>query len=96
LGSALPKTVEAGTENGPEYAIAGYFLSLMDKARAVAVAVRAGRFCQANCVRSIPLHFENVLLAAAPRNQAGAIRFNSFFNSSPTWKNVKHFNFKSF
>jgi hypothetical protein len=83
-GSALPKTVETGTKNGPKYAIARHFLPYVDKAYTVALAVCARHLCQPNCVRSIPLHFENVLLAAALKRRAGAIRFHSFSNSRST------------
>jgi hypothetical protein len=42
-----------------------YFFPFMDKTQAVTVTSAARFFSQADCVRSIPLHLENVLLAVA-------------------------------
>jgi hypothetical protein len=42
----LPKTVETGAKNRPEYAIAWRFPSIMDKAHTEALAVLARRLCQ--------------------------------------------------
>jgi hypothetical protein len=64
VGNTIPKTVVAGPKNGSEYALARYFSPFMDETKAVTVANAARFFGQTNCVRSIPLHFENVLPAA--------------------------------
>jgi hypothetical protein len=64
VGNTIPKTVVAGPKNGPEYALARYFSPFMDETKAITVANAARFFSQTNCVRSIPLHFENVLPAA--------------------------------
>ncbi|MBZ5620862.1 MAG: hypothetical protein LAQ69_19355 [Acidobacteriia bacterium] len=57
IGGAFPKTVQAGTKSGPEYAIAGHFSSGTDKSCAVSMTVKARDSGNANCARSIPLHF---------------------------------------
>jgi hypothetical protein len=63
-GGAVPETGEAGPKNGPKNAIAWRGLRLVDYARPVAFAILARFGRQPNRIRSIPLHFENVLLDA--------------------------------
>jgi hypothetical protein len=63
-GGAVPETAEAGPKNGPKDAIAWRCLRLVDNARPVAFAILARFSRQPNRIRSIPLHFENVLLDA--------------------------------
>jgi hypothetical protein len=77
----LPKTVETGPKNRPKYAIARRFLSVMDKAHAEALAVRARRLCQPYRVRSAPLHDENVLLWRQPLRKGAAS--TAFSNLAP-------------
>jgi hypothetical protein len=61
---AVPEAAEAGPKNGPKDAIAWRCPGLVDNARPVAFAVLACFRRQPNRIRSIPLHFENVLLDA--------------------------------
>jgi hypothetical protein len=63
-GGAVPETGEAGPKNSPKDAIAWRCLRLVDNARPVAFAILACFSRQPNRIRSIPLHFENVLLDA--------------------------------
>jgi hypothetical protein len=63
-GGAIAETGKTGPKNGPKDAIAWRFSSLVDNARPVAFAILACFSRQPNRIRSIPLHFENVLLDA--------------------------------
>jgi hypothetical protein len=62
---ALPKAAIASTKNGSKDAIARRFRSSEDRAHTVTVTETAGGFGKPNYVGSLPLHFVNVLLAAA-------------------------------
>ena len=88
VGNAIPETVVAGPKDGPEYAMAWYFSPFMDETKAVTVASAARFFGQTNCVRSIPLHLENVLLRRALKCGSGR-RQITVTNSSPARKFVK-------
>ena len=65
---AVAETGEAGPKNGPKDAIAWRSFRLVDNARPVAFAIFARFSRQPNRIRSIPLHFENVLLDADFKN----------------------------
>jgi len=56
-GSAFAKTIETGSKNGPEYAIARVFLAAHDT-RPLSIAETASGPGKAYRVGSVPLHFD--------------------------------------
>ena len=64
FGDAFAETVVTSPEDCAEDAITGYFLVTADKSNAVTRTVRARISGYPDCIRSVPMHLENVLLAA--------------------------------
>jgi hypothetical protein len=91
-GGTIPEAVQAGPKNGPKNAVARRCFRLVDDARSVAFAVLASFSRQPNRIRSIPLHKrECPCWLRTLKAVRFSIRFNSFFQFSPTKKNVNEF-----
>jgi hypothetical protein len=76
-GGAIPETGEAGSENSSKNAIAWRGFGLVNNARPLAFAILASFGCHSYRIRSIPLHFENVLLVADSLAASLTMDFNS-------------------
>jgi hypothetical protein len=91
-GYALPKAAIASAKNGSKHAIARRFRSSEDRAHTVTVTETAGGFGKPNYVGSLPLHFVNILLAAAisTNNRRQLICYCS--QSTAAWETVNNSN----